>query len=88
MQQDALSYERNDVLVRFRWTIVRYHPYPLLERRTARDEPFRVLVDLEAPDRFDDPTLPELQRRFAAFVAASREALGLPAKPGEPTESG
>lgn len=73
----VLSYHRADVLMRFRWGGDSYRYALDLERRDARDAPFRTITQIEV-----DPfamTHEELQRRFDGFLSAARVELGLDA---------
>ncbi|AMV38520.1 zinc-ribbon domain containing protein [Planctomyces sp. SH-PL62] len=74
-----LSYDRNDVLVRFRWDHGCHHTTLLLERRDGRDAPFETLAQVECDSR--NMTHQELQRRFDRLLTDSRIALGLVEKP-------
>jgi hypothetical protein len=76
---DVLSYDRDDVLIRFRWGIDSYRYVLILERRDAFDAPFRTLNQVEvAPSNM---THEELQRRFDGFLTAARDELGLDPTP-------
>jgi hypothetical protein len=75
----VLSYDRDDVLIRFRWGLDSYRSILILERRDAFDAPFRTLTQIEV-----DPsniTHEELQRRFDRFLTAARNELGLDPTP-------
>lgn len=76
---ELLSYDRNEVLLRFRWDHGRRRSSLLLERRDGRDAPFGTLAQVECDSH--NMTHQELQRRFDRFLTDARSALGLVEKP-------
>ncbi|SIO29957.1 Probable zinc-ribbon domain-containing protein [Singulisphaera sp. GP187] len=76
-----LSYNRGDVLVRFRWDFSSLHssrPAVILEYRAAIDAAFQTLVQIQCD--LSNMTHGELQRRFDSLLADARYELGLGAK--------
>jgi len=85
---DTLTYDRDDALARLRWECEAWSPALILERRDARNAPFKTLVHVDVSTY--NMTHEELQRRFDGVLTAVRRELELATKLAhtEPDPSG